>query len=197
MFRPDAKTRGPRIVPAKTRPAHVRAILESNLPAVPVRLPWWSWAAFWQLPHLHLPSCRSLGCGRGILTCVKELHYKVRITHQMRDNRTNRRKLMTAAGSHTSSPGEERVGIGACPIPHMSSDERSPTGCPISHNAAEFDPFRGDYQMDPVEALRWAREQEPVFYSPKLGYWVVTRYNDVKAIFRDNILFRRRSRSKR
>src|SRR5690606_13380065 len=30
---------------------------------------------------------------------------------------------------------------------------------------------------------------EPVFYSPKLGYWVVTRYDDIKAIFRDNITF--------
>lgn len=41
----------------------------------------------------------------------------------------------------------------------------------------------------PAEYLRWAREQEPVFWSPKLGYWVVTRYDDVKAVFRDNILF--------
>ncbi|MEZ5792761.1 MAG: cytochrome P450/oxidoreductase [Nitratireductor sp.] len=28
-----------------------------------------------------------------------------------------------------------------------------------------------------------------MFYSPKLGYWVVSRYEDVKAVFRDNILF--------
>ena len=28
-----------------------------------------------------------------------------------------------------------------------------------------------------------------MFYSPKLGYWVVTRYDDIKAIFRDNITF--------
>lgn len=26
----------------------------------------------------------------------------------------------------------------------------------------------GPYQIDPAEALRWSREQEPVFYSPKL-----------------------------
>lgn len=41
----------------------------------------------------------------------------------------------------------------------------------------------------PGDYLRWAREQEPVFWSPQLGYWVVTRYEDVKAVFRDNILF--------
>lgn len=44
-------------------------------------------------------------------------------------------------------------------------------------------------RIDPAGTLAWAREQEPVFYSPELGYWVVTRYEDVKAVFRDNLLF--------
>ncbi|MEX3007813.1 cytochrome P450/oxidoreductase [Hoeflea sp. TYP-13] len=73
-----------------------------------------------------------------------------------------------------------------CPFPH---DLTAPNGCPVSVRAAEFDPFEGPYQVDPAEALRWSREQEPVFYSPKLGYWVVTRYDDVKAVFRDNLVF--------
>ncbi|TGD96804.1 cytochrome P450/oxidoreductase [Methylobacterium nonmethylotrophicum] len=55
--------------------------------------------------------------------------------------------------------------------------------------AEAFDPFDGPYQLDPAEALRWSRDQLPVFYSPKLGYWVVSRYDDVKAVFRDAILF--------
>lgn len=78
--------------------------------------------------------------------------------------------------------------VGPCPS-SSSSNSLSPTGCPISAKAAEFDPFEGDYQLDPADALRWSREEEPIFYSPKLRYWVVTRYSDVKAIFRDNILF--------
>lgn len=65
----------------------------------------------------------------------------------------------------------------------------SPTGCPVSARAAAFDPFEGPYQADPGDALKWAREEEPVFYSPELGYWVVTRYEDVKAVFRDPVLF--------
>ncbi|MEZ5649334.1 MAG: cytochrome P450/oxidoreductase [Burkholderiaceae bacterium] len=73
-----------------------------------------------------------------------------------------------------------------CP---MAGPGLSPTGCPISARAAAFKPFEGDYQLDPAAALRWAREEEPVFYSPDIGYWVVTRYEDVKAVFRDNILF--------
>ncbi|AOJ06508.1 cytochrome P450/oxidoreductase [Burkholderia mayonis] len=74
---------------------------------------------------------------------------------------------------HSASPGA---------APH-------PAGCPASAGAAAFDPFDDAYQQDPPEYVRWAREQEPVFYSPKLGYWIVARYDDIKAIFRDNRTF--------
>ncbi len=62
-------------------------------------------------------------------------------------------------------------------------------GGPVSDRAAAFTPFGEAYQHDPAAALAWAREEEPVFYSPELGYWVVTRYDDVKAVFRDNRTF--------
>lgn len=76
-----------------------------------------------------------------------------------------------------------------CPV-HQAAQPAG-AGCPmhVSPRAAEFDPFGDAYQQDPPEYVRWAREQEPVFYSPKLGYWVVTRYDDIKAIFRDNVTF--------
>jgi cytochrome P450 len=64
-----------------------------------------------------------------------------------------------------------------------------PNSFPISVEAAAFDVFDTPYQLDPAEALRWARAQEPVFYSPKMDYWVVCRYEDVKAVFRDNVTF--------
>ncbi|MDW5376176.1 cytochrome P450/oxidoreductase [Halomonas sp. HP20-15] len=78
-----------------------------------------------------------------------------------------------------------------CPFSAAGSGPvaESPNGCPVSPRAATFDPFERDYQLDPAEALRWSRDQEPVFYSPRLGYWVVSRYADVKAIFRDNRTF--------
>lgn len=83
------------------------------------------------------------------------------------------------------------MNTGNCPV---SEDKNSgfgtaPNGCPISAQAASFRPFDGSYQIDPADALRWAREQEPVFYAPDINYWVVTRYEDVKSVFRDNILF--------
>ncbi|OQQ30408.1 cytochrome [Prescottella equi] len=76
--------------------------------------------------------------------------------------------------------------MSACPIDHKALQNM---GCPVSANAAAFDPFTGPYQVDPAASLRWSRDEEPVFYSPELGYWVVTRYEDVKSVFRDNILF--------
>jgi cytochrome P450/ferredoxin-NADP reductase len=77
-----------------------------------------------------------------------------------------------------------------CPFDHREfANKLSPNGCPISIKAAEFNPFEPSYMQAPADYLRWSRESEPVFWSPQLGYWVVTRYEDVKAVFRDNILF--------
>ena len=77
-----------------------------------------------------------------------------------------------------------------CPVDHSgSTGAAAPEGCPVSAKANAFNPFEEAYLQDPPEYVRWAREQEPVFYSPQLGYWVVTRYDDIKAIFRDHARF--------
>ena len=55
--------------------------------------------------------------------------------------------------------------------------------CPIHDLAADFDPLD---LSDPFPLLARARREQPVFYSPAVDYWVVTRYEDVKAIFRDH-----------
>lgn len=79
---------------------------------------------------------------------------------------------------------------GQCPVDHQKRQTPlAPNGCPVSADAAAFNPFDAAYMQAPGDYLRWAREQEPVFWSPQLGYWIVTRYEDVKAVFRDNILF--------
>jgi cytochrome P450/ferredoxin-NADP reductase len=77
-----------------------------------------------------------------------------------------------------------------CPVVHhFQQAAQAPNGCPVSRRAADFDPFDEAYQQDPPEYVRWAREEEPVFYSPRLGYWVITRYDDIKPVFRDNLTF--------
>lgn len=80
----------------------------------------------------------------------------------------------------TAQP-DVRTEAGTCPVSHAMT----PTGCPVSAGAAEFDPFQGAYQVNPADSLAWARRDEPVFYSPVLDYWVVTRYSDIKDVFRD------------
>lgn len=59
--------------------------------------------------------------------------------------------------------------------------------CPYHSGSAakDFDPFEMDYQLNPGEACAWARENDPMFFSEKLGYWVVTRFEDVQQVFRD------------
>lgn len=76
---------------------------------------------------------------------------------------------------------------GGCPV-HTTSDTSEQT-CPFADKAAQFDPFQDAYMANPSEFVRWAREEKPVFYSPKLDYWVVTRYQAIKDIFRDPITF--------
>ena len=71
----------------------------------------------------------------------------------------------------------------------MNTPKPPAAACPVSHRAGAFDPFDPAYMHNPAGYLAWAREEEPVFYSPVLGYWVVTRYDDVKAVFRDPLLF--------
>jgi cytochrome P450 len=61
----------------------------------------------------------------------------------------------------------------------------STTDCPVTGLGGEFDPFAGDSSAWYAFMLR-AREEEPVFYSPVLDYWVVTRWDDVMEVLRDS-----------
>lgn len=47
---------------------------------------------------------------------------------------------------------------------------------------ARFNPFTAAGQRESRELLRAARAEEPVFFSPVLQAWVVTRYDDVLAV---------------
>ena len=79
-----------------------------------------------------------------------------------------------------------------------SSDTTTPTttpastsagSCPHSTPAADFNPFVDPYLANPYEFLARARHEEPVFYSPEIDYWVVTKYEDIRAVFRDTKKF--------
>jgi cytochrome P450 len=54
----------------------------------------------------------------------------------------------------------------------------APTGAPLG----EFDPF--DLNA-PHAHWQFFRENQPVFFHQETGYWIVSRYDDIKAIFED------------
>jgi len=58
----------------------------------------------------------------------------------------------------------------------------------VSELAASFDPL-GTHHDDPYPFYARARREEPVFYSPRLDAWVVTRFADVDAIMKDPAAF--------
>jgi cytochrome P450 len=63
------------------------------------------------------------------------------------------------------------------------------SACPVSRLAESFDPFTEPYLGDPYAFWEVARTEEPVFYSPRLDYWIVSRYEDVRQVFQDTDSF--------
>jgi cytochrome P450 len=58
--------------------------------------------------------------------------------------------------------------------------------CPHAELARAFRPFD---LTDPFPFYARARNETPIFYSPELDYWVVTRYADIRDVFRDPATF--------
>jgi cytochrome P450 len=60
-------------------------------------------------------------------------------------------------------------------------------GCPVH---SKFDPLSPEYLQDPFAVMRELPAREaPVFYAPAIDYYVVTRYEDIEAIFLDHETF--------
>lgn len=49
----------------------------------------------------------------------------------------------------------------------------------------EYDPFSQEFQADPFPVYRWMRDEAPVFYSEKWGWWALSRFEDVRAAATD------------
>ncbi|HLZ70030.1 MAG TPA: cytochrome P450 [Dehalococcoidia bacterium] len=58
-----------------------------------------------------------------------------------------------------------------------------------SESSPEFDPFSAAFLSDPYPWFARYRAEAPVFYSPALDYWVLSRYEDVRAAFRDTATY--------
>lgn len=60
-----------------------------------------------------------------------------------------------------------------------SNPASAATGCPVHHGYEPFD------MKDPFPAYAELRNEEPVMFDERTNLWVVTRYDDVKAVFED------------
>lgn len=49
----------------------------------------------------------------------------------------------------------------------------------------EFDPLSADFFDDPYETYRWLRDESPVYFSEKYGFWALSRFADVVTAHRD------------
>src|SRR3954454_16055075 len=59
--------------------------------------------------------------------------------------------------------------------------------CPVN---PEFDPLSAEYLADPVAVLQTVpAEHRPIFFAPRLGYYVVTDYAEVDHVFRHPEVF--------
>ena len=65
-------------------------------------------------------------------------------------------------------------------IPTPAPDK--PAGCPVNH---DFTPFDANYLRDPYPQLEQLSEEQPVFYSEKLGYLVITRIEHLLEVFKN------------
>jgi len=59
--------------------------------------------------------------------------------------------------------------------------------CPVIRN--DYNPFVSPQLDDPYPFLADARQETPVFYSPVVNMWIVTRYNDICTVIKDPVRF--------
>ena len=55
----------------------------------------------------------------------------------------------------------------------------------VTGPSVEFDPFSDEYFNDPTEVYRRLRDEAPVYYSERYGFYALSRFDDVVAASRD------------
>src|SRR5262249_17957189 len=83
-----------------------------------------------------------------------------------------------------------------CSLSGVSARDRFCLEVPMKEVAAAerplfeaFAPFSKEQPEAPYPVLARARREQPVFYTPELNLWLVTRYEDVDQIYAQPSLF--------
>ena len=60
-------------------------------------------------------------------------------------------------------------------------------GCSVDES---FDPLSPDFLTDPYAVMAaLPAEEQPIFFAPSIGYYVLTRYADIEQVFRDSATY--------
>ena len=49
----------------------------------------------------------------------------------------------------------------------------------------EYDPYSYEIDVDPYPVYRWMRDEVPVYRNERLGFWALTRFDDVRDALAD------------
>lgn len=73
----------------------------------------------------------------------------------------------------------------------MSAENAEALSCPVEHlrSPEQFNPFTPHFNLAPQSAFMAAQQEQPVFFSPVMNMWVVTRFDDLKAVMQDTDTF--------
>lgn len=76
----------------------------------------------------------------------------------------------------------------------MTDQQTQEPRCPVTglgspDMAASLSPFTPEYLHDPYAVFARARAESRAYYSEDLGYWVLTRYDDIRQAIRDTVNF--------
>ncbi len=63
------------------------------------------------------------------------------------------------------------------------------SGGPVSHDSIEFDPFSDTFFDDPYETYARLRDDAPVYFNQKYGFYALSRHADVVAAHGDPVRF--------
>src|SRR5690606_34624135 len=114
--------------------------------------------------------------------------------HRHRRHRAGLLRLRLPAPRRPRRPGglaggDRRPARGRRRADHVRQPPSAPRG--MTHTAAgtdapvEFDPFSPDYFDDPTETYRRLREEAPVYFSERYGFYALSRFEDVVTAHRD------------
>ena len=65
----------------------------------------------------------------------------------------------------------------------MTTHSPAASGCPVAHGNGSHHGYQPFEMKDPFPAYQEMRREEPVMFDERIGYWVVTRYDDIKSVF--------------